>query len=171
MTGGGSLAIWMGGGARELKLLLAQGGPKTEPARQVRGPDRKLLDLLDVDVSVDVLSGTSAGGINAAILGLANVRNADIGSLRDLWMTEGSLMSLLREPKPKNGRIRSLLKGDERLLLGLRKGFRQIATGSDAEDQPVADAPEGTARPTELFITTTLLDGLPSRFVDDYGTV
>jgi hypothetical protein len=35
---------------------------------------RQLLDLLDVTVRTDVLSGTSAGGINTALLGLATLR-------------------------------------------------------------------------------------------------
>ena len=39
---------------------------------------------------MDVLSGTSAGGINAVILGLANVQRFDLDGLRDLWFTEGS---------------------------------------------------------------------------------
>src|SRR2546421_13033039 len=90
MTGGVSLAIWVGGVARELNLLLRRGGGGSDLARRVQGSYQRLLDILSVDVCVDVLSGTSAGGINAAILGLANVNNSDIGSLRELWLQAGA---------------------------------------------------------------------------------
>src|SRR5580658_468139 len=65
MTGGVSLAIWMGGVARELNLLLHGGTIASPLAAQVQGCYQSLCDLLSVDVSADVLSGTSAGGINA----------------------------------------------------------------------------------------------------------
>src|SRR6201992_3955365 len=102
MSGGVSLAVWMGGVAREVSLLtqasdLRRRGPDEVPVPALAGPPAgdlalhvrdlygQLLDLVDVTASVDVLSGTSAGGVNAAILGLANARRLDIGSLRDLW--------------------------------------------------------------------------------------
>jgi len=162
MTGGVSLAIWMGGVARELNLLLHRGSGASELAQRVQGCYRRLLDLLSVDVCVDVLSGTSAGGINAAILGLANVRNSDIGSLRELWLAEGAFGSLLRDPRQPPP-IPSLLQGDGQLLTGLRNGLQEIGGSSpgDAANPP----------PTDVFITTTFLDGEPSRFVDDYGTL
>jgi predicted acylesterase/phospholipase RssA len=163
MTGGVSLAIWMGGVARELNLLLHRGSGASELAQRVQAGYQRLLDLLSVDVRVDVLSGTSAGGINSAILGLANVHGADIGSLRELWLTEGAFGSLLRNPKQPPP-IPSLLQGDDQLLAGLRKGLQAIA--SSPGDGDVANP-----RPTDVFITTTLLDGEPSRFVDDYGTL
>jgi predicted acylesterase/phospholipase RssA len=161
MTGGVSLAIWMGGVARELNLLLRRGGGASEAAQRVQGCYQRLCDLLSVDVSVDVLSGTSAGGINSAILAVANVRDADIGSLRELWLTEGAFDLLLRDPKLPP--VPSLLKGDEQLLVGLRKGLQAIAQSGTAN---AANPPT-----TDVFITTTFLDGEPSRFVDDYGTL
>ncbi len=165
MTGGVSLCIWMGGVARELNLLLHSGNNASELARRVQGCYQRLLDLLSADVSVDVLSGTSAGGINAAILGLANVHNSDIGSLRELWLDQGAFDILLRDPK--DSPTPSLLKGDEQLLVGLRKALETITA-------PVPGASPADAadpRPTDVFITTTFLAGEPSRFVDDYDTL
>jgi hypothetical protein len=165
MTGGVSLCIWMGGVARELNLLLHSGNNASELARRVQGCYQRLLDLLSADVSVDVLSGTSAGGINAAILGLANVHNSDIGSLRELWLDQGALDILLRDPK--DSPTPSLLKGDEQLLVGLRRALETITA-------PVPGASPADAadpRPTDVFITTTFLAGEPSRFVDDYDTL
>jgi predicted acylesterase/phospholipase RssA len=164
MTGGVSLAIWMGGVARELNLLLHRGAGASALAHRVQDCYRTLLGILSVDVCVDVLSGTSAGGINSAILGLANVIDSDIGSLRDLWLQEGAFSLLLRDPKQPP--TPSLLKGDEQLLVGLRKGLAGVASSGPAD----ATGPAGP-RPTDVFITTTFLDGEPSRFVDDYGTL
>jgi patatin-related protein len=183
MTGGVSLATWMGGVARELNLLsqastwrqsltattpIPTAAESTTPDDAVRRLYLKLIDLLDVSVSVDVLSGTSAGGINAALLGLSRVRGLDLGELRDLWINIGSMEQLLREPTDSD--FPSLMYGDNVILqklqeqLGTLKSSRQL--GLTGFEQPVWVPP-----PTSLFITTTLLDGEVSRFTDSYGTV
>ncbi len=86
----------------------------------------KLLTLLDVTVTTDVLSGTSAGGINAALLGLASVTGADLGGLRDLWLTTGSMDMLLRDPGEPNPP--SLMQGDKVLFSQLNRGIRISTT-------------------------------------------
>ncbi|MFC9931376.1 patatin-like protein [Streptomyces sp. NPDC127190] len=154
-TGGVSLAVWMGGVAREINLLTQAGADRAEDG-QVRAKYRELLDLLRLDVRLDVLSGTSAGGINAACLGLANARGCDLGGLRDLWLDEGALSGLLRSPAERHPP--SLLRGDEVLLAGLRTALEQLPP------------PHAEPRDTHVFITTTLLDGVRSTFRDDYGT-
>ncbi|MDG5802270.1 patatin-like protein [Streptomyces ossamyceticus] len=168
-TGGLSLAVWMGGVARELNLLTtaARADASDTRAGLVRARYKRLLDLLRLDVSVDVLSGTSAGGINAALLGLATVHGCDLGGLRSLWLDEGGLGTLLRdldEPRPP-----SLLQGEERLLRGLEKGLKTVRAdlvkGLDGRPRPDTD-PD----PTRVFITTTLLDGMPHPFRDDFGS-
>src|SRR5262249_34930011 len=107
MSGGVSLAVWMGGVARELNLLQQASNLRRSPSPSANGDKRDdqcrelylgLLNLLDVTVTTDVLSGTSAGGINAALLGLASVTGMDLGGLRDLWLTTGSMDMLLRDP-------------------------------------------------------------------------
>jgi predicted acylesterase/phospholipase RssA len=165
MTGGVSLAVWMGGVARELNLLLHQGNPPSEQSQRVRQQYQALLDLTDVSVSLDVLSGTSAGGVNSAVLALANVNHADIGGLRELWMEHGSFGTLLR--KPGDSPTPSLLQGDAQLLTGLSDGLTRILRTSASHD----DNGDLKRPPTDVFITTTLLDGQPSRFVDDYDTL
>ncbi len=169
-TGGVSLAVWMGGMAREMNLLLAasrmnrgeQVADTSEPGQRVRAGYAALLDLLGTDVSIDVLSGTSAGGINAAILGLANVQRFDLDRLRELWFAEGSLGGLLRSPSDKSAP--SLLYGDKSLLAGLRSGLQSLAAGGLGNPDPGQD-------PTRVFLTTTLLAGEASRFTDEYGTL
>ena len=183
MTGGVSLAIWMGGVTRELNLLCEastwRGSLKSmtsirpvadakDSDSAVRGLYLRLIDLLDVSVSVDVLSGTSAGGINAALLGLSRIRGLDLGELRKLWIDIGSMERLLRDPTESD--FPSLMYGDKVILqklddlLGKLKTCRQL--GVPGFNRSVWDPPR-----TSLFITTTLLDGEVGRFTDSYGTV
>jgi patatin-related protein len=169
-TGGVSLAVWMGGMAREMNLLLAASrlrrgesvADTTEQGRKVRDLYAALLDLLKLDCSMDVLTGTSAGGINAAILGLANVQRFDLDGLRELWFDEGSLGNLLRDPTDKQAT--SLLYGDKGLLEGLRTGLTKLIG-------PPPGNPAADKDPTRVFITTTLLTGKPSVFTDEYSTL
>jgi patatin-related protein len=169
-TGGVSLAVWMGGMAREMNLLLAASrlrrgesvADTSEQGRQVRDLYAALLELLNLDCSIDVISGTSAGGINAVILGLANVQRFDLDHLRELWFEEGALGNLLRDPADKQAA--SLLYGDKVLLKGLRAGLAKLAG-------PPPGNPAAAADPTRVFITTTLLTGKASMFTDEYGTL
>ena len=171
-TGGVSLAVWMGGMAREMNLLLAASrakrGEQVKPpcsaeSKQVRDGYQRLLRLLDMDCTLDILSGTSAGGVNAAILGLANVQRFDLGGLRELWFTHGALEQLVRDPSDKSGQQpASVLDGDKGLLAGLRKGFQDLCEEG---------FPPAPGDPTEVFITTTLLSGEACQLTDEYGTL
>ena len=201
MSGGVSLAVWMGGVAREMNLLqqasdLRQSGsapisangsgsggtqagadvrqatagqPGTGPAPDWDAKCRelylRLLKLLDVTVATDVLSGTSAGGINAALLGLSRATGADLGGLRDLWLTTGSMDMLLRDPGEPNPP--SLMQGDKVLFSQLNRGISDFYERAP-KDQ--ARAAQGLVR-TTVFITTTMMSGETSRFTDDYGTL
>ena len=173
MTGGVSLAIWMGGVARELNLLSMASrhwDTAAEPQnsdQQVMQLYRRLLDLTKVSVDIDVLSGTSAGGINAAVLGYAKANDKDIESWGAQWNSLASLEDLLRDPK-KDKNPPSLLRGDSYLypkLLTAIQGFPTVAAPGSAgrtdDNQPA----------TTVFITTTLLNGEVSRFTDSYGTM
>ena len=187
MTGGVSLAIWMGGVAREINLLVEASNQRRHRAasgrlaglnerggeagsraghgrptlgEEIRGLYLNLIDLLDVVVDTDVLSGTSAGGINAVLLAYARAQGKDLGSLRDLWLDLGALLKLLRDPASDD--LPSLLAGDEHIYAALTECIGNLN-----------DAPVGPGRrpDTTLFVTTTLLTGEPSRFTDSYGTV
>ena len=183
MTGGVSLAVWMGGVAREIDLLCQASTWRGQlPAgddvlSMVRAPPEadpvlplylQLLDVLDVAVDTDVLSGTSAGGINSALLGYARTCNKDLGGLRDLWTTVGSLGTLLRDPR--DPAVPSLMYGDRQLWAGVSKALQDMPDMLNLAPttgvKPPFDAPE-----THLFITTTLLNGETSRFTDSYGTI
>jgi patatin-related protein len=168
MTGGVSLAIWMGGVAREIDLLTqASNLRRLDSAQQLTlaedDPRRRYLDLLnllDVTADVDVLSGTSAGGINAALLAYGRACKRDLGKLRDLWLKIGALDTLLRNPT--DAEIPSLLQGDAQMYAGLYQALPELS--------PIVNSPPNTVS-TTLFITTTLLTGEASRFTDTYGTL
>lgn len=178
MTGGVSLAIWMAGVAREINLLSQAsqwrraGGafPADSPLSKEAAASLKLyaqlIDLLDMIVDVDILSGTSAGGINAALLAHARIAGADLGGLRDLWLDLGALTDLLRDPRDEH--TPSLLYGDERMFAALARQIPKLETGPF----PPTKFPESARTPsTTLYITTTLLTGETSRFTDSFGTV
>ncbi len=201
MSGGVSLAVWMGGVAREVNLLQQASNLRVNKARvsakgsgaagQPAGADSaaqsrdgrsgvptpdwdarsrdlylSLLRLLDLRVTVDVLSGTSAGGINAALLGLSSAAGVDLAGLRDLWLTTGSMDALLRDPGEKNPP--SLMQGDKVLFHGLNQGISDLYNHGRHDG---GLAPPDRALDTTVFITTTMMSGETSRFTDDYGTL
>ncbi|SEF29698.1 patatin-related protein [Amycolatopsis pretoriensis] len=156
MVGGASLAVWMGGVASETSQLLRE-ARGSAPA----GLYRKLTGLLRADLSVDVLTGTSAGGVNAACLGLAEAFGSTPECLRDTWISTGSLDNLTRDPAEPDPR--SLLDGDRVLLDGVRGALEQIVRGG----QPAA---AGAADLTVL-LTGTMIDGESTRYEDALGNL
>ncbi|MBF6047255.1 patatin-like protein [Streptomyces sp. NRRL B-1677] len=156
MNGGVSLAVWIGGVAVELHhLAMAR--------RWDQAVYRPLLDLLHADARVDVIAGTSAGGLNGAFLALGLARERDIGSLCGLWRDKGDLAVLLQDPLRR--RVPSLLKGDY-FLDELRNALRRVL----ASPPPAGTGGEQAGdRPVELILTGTLWHGRKSSFSDDMG--
>ena len=119
--GGVSLAIYMHGITKEIhKLVKASdrfgNNPQENPfplgrtehvywnlLRQMS--DR---DMVRTRVVTDVISGTSAGGINGVFLGKALAHDLPQDALRDLWLTKGDLGKLLRGPRFLPARVRFL---------------------------------------------------------------
>lgn len=150
MNGGVSLAVWMGGVSLEINRLTSREG--------IYG---QLLALTASRARVDVVSGTSAGGINGAFLALGQVYGTMLDPLRAVWLERGAFDSLLRDPYQPNPN--SLLRGNEYFLQRLREAFAQIR--GSGEVQPAAQYP------IELALTTTLLHGELGRMPDDFGTL
>ena len=115
LYGGVSLCIYMHGTTKEINRLvgasaaLANGEASTSESERVY---RKLLECLAkrdgvrTDVSVDVIAGNSAGGINGVYLAKALARNLDQDNLRDLWLDRGDLNALLWGPSFLSWRAR-----------------------------------------------------------------
>jgi predicted acylesterase/phospholipase RssA len=168
MNGGVSLAVWMGGVAHEIALLARASRqqlppPPDHPDRPVYDQWAKLCAEHGVVVTVDVIAGTSAGGINGALLATALARNSSLGHLRELWRTSASLSpgKLLR-PDALDP-ISSVLDG--KYFAGkVRAAFDQILEESP-EDNDKDHSPEIT-----LFTTATAVGSQTRVFRDSTGT-
>ena len=102
-NGGVSLAVWMGGVATELDRFRSA---FYRPDEDALAPYRGLLDVLRTEVVTDVIAGTSAGGINGAMLGfvVANGRTLEVAGgdnpIKKIWQRLGSIEELLASTKP-----------------------------------------------------------------------
>ncbi|HLF11985.1 MAG TPA: patatin-like protein [Gammaproteobacteria bacterium] len=148
MNGGVSLAVWIGGVSYEINRFVGE----THPVY------RQLLELTRTHARVDVISGTSAGGINGAALALATVYDKSLYKLRDIWLNRAAFADLLRRPSQANPP--SLLAGNEYFLPLLRDAFRQLV-----RERP-RDARQA---PMDLSLPATLLRGEPHTRLDDLG--
>jgi patatin-related protein len=158
LNGGVSLAVWMSGVTHELnRLVQASRGRGT--ARRAADAYADLLDVLEADARIDVIAGTSAGGINGGFLALGLVHGCDLTGLRDLWQDQGSLSTLLRNPRQKDQP--SVLRGEyfhEQLAAAYAKLFPERS-----------GVPAGDGEYVDLFLTGTLWRGRRSFFADDMG--
>lgn len=111
--GGVSLAIYMHGITKEIhRLAIAskafEQNPETNPFGAGSIEDvywRALAERarreggVRTRVVVDIVAGTSAGGINGIILAKALAHNLSQDSLRDLWLGKGDIKKLLALPR------------------------------------------------------------------------
>jgi patatin-related protein len=116
--GGSSLAVYMHGVTKELhrlvkgSALLASDNAGSEGSPSERVYARLLQELAGHDreqlrtrVVVDVIAGTSAGGINGVCLAKALAHNLTLEDFRDLWFVRGDIDGLLAAPRWLPGRI------------------------------------------------------------------
>lgn len=105
--GGVSLCIYMHGTTKEIhrlarasRLVAADvGTADSAPGEQVYGALLEAAAAADgarSDVVVDVIAGTSAGGINGIYLAKALAHNLGQDGLRDLWLQKADMKLLLR---------------------------------------------------------------------------
>lgn len=148
MNGGVSLAVWIGGVAHEINRFVGE----THPVYQ------SLLELTATRARVDVICGTSAGGVNGAALALCCVYDTTLYSLRDLWLSKGSFADLLRRSGEQD--VPSLLDGDGYFLPALQDAFKSLL-----RDRPrsAGDAP------MDVALTSTMLRAEPHSRLDDLG--
>jgi patatin-related protein len=153
MTGGVSLAIWMGGAAHELNRVV----------RRDADVYQQLLDLTATTARVDVIAGTSAGGLNGALLAMAQVHDADLSCVRGLWLRRGALERLLRSPTVRDPP--SLMKGDAYFLPAIRSALDAL------QNRPLDRLPDVESVPVHLIITATLLGGIHRGIPDNFGSI
>ena len=91
LNGGVSLAVWMGGVVHELDLLRRASADGLDPAQQPRPYDQAVFDRWrelsraggrERTVVVDVIAGTSAGGLNGALLATAVANKGTLDPVR-----------------------------------------------------------------------------------------
>ncbi|HVV49155.1 MAG TPA: patatin-like phospholipase family protein, partial [Polyangia bacterium] len=114
MYGGVSLAVYMNGIAQELLHMVRATAPAGDPLNgQFRyRPDdltgtervyRELAGKLRARFVVDIISGTSAGGINGIFLAKALASGQSLDQLQKLWVREGDAGKLLNDKTSLQG--------------------------------------------------------------------
>jgi patatin-related protein len=175
--GGSSLCIYMHGITKEIHRLVhasavrSAGGDLTEPTEKVYGDLLASLaekNGVDLRIIVDVIAGTSAGGINGIFLGKAIAGNRSQDGLRDLWFNRGDMDVLTIGPKKfagfrltwkrklpwliKHALTRSPLRGNE-----MANWLHDALKGMDSVDSQASGGtslmPEG--HPLDLWVTIT----------------
>lgn len=184
--GGVSLAIYMHGITRELQALVEA---SEEYVRRPSGPNPYRRDPakthaayweairavhgatgLRLRVVVDVIAGTSAGGINGVVLAKALAQRTSQERLRDVWLEQGDIRTLLVAPYGRlPGRAGLLAWAGANALRGwptapLRGDFllEQVHEALERMDgsarAPRAEAPRDAV---ELHVTLTDFYGFP----------
>ena len=145
-------------------------------ARQYRGADApnqltKELDELigdntrpiNVRFIVDILSGTSAGGINAIYLAKALANNQSIDQLKQLWINEGDIGVLINDKRSVTGLQLQNQKPPQSLLNSRRMYLKLLKSFNDMEAlNPSSKVPNSPhVDEIDLYITATDLEGIP----------
>lgn len=146
LYGGVSLAVYENGIAQELYRAVRKDG--------VYG---LLAQLIDSDLVVDIISGTSAGGDNGIMLGYALANKKNFLPSAELWRNQGDIQRLMREQKDLN--TSSVLNStyyQDRLA---------ECYGTAMKDDP--SAPEISE--LDLFVTSTDANGVLSTVYDELG--
>jgi len=128
MNGGVSLAVWMGGVAHELDLLRRAASGAGSGTIPPQGYDDEIFQkwasaCAGRRIVIDIVAGTSAGGINGTLLATAIARGASLDPaiadratagpwLREQWAALGALKSGSLIPRPVGERTGSALDGN-----------------------------------------------------------
>jgi patatin-related protein len=174
LYGGVSLAIYMHGTTKELHRLVkasaledhgadGKGTPSERVYRELLRNTAERNEGVRTRVVVDVIAGTSAGGMNGVYLAKSLAHNRSQDALRDLWLGRGDIKGLLRGPGwvplvfkvpwlLATARKKPPLKGDDmsRWIYGALRDMDK--GGSDPADLQTLMPP---GHLLELFVTTT----------------
>jgi patatin-related protein len=177
LYGGVSLAIYINGVMQEMLQLVrsTSGLPLSSEDGSANvyrklgamlGPERKIEDLpLDAPIQtkfmVDVISGTSAGGINGIFLAKALANGAEnLNEIQELWFSEGAIESLLND-KPSYLNLPVNQPKETASLLNSRRMYLKLLNAFDGmKPNPDPGAPQ-LADEIDLFATTTDIEGVP----------
>jgi patatin-related protein len=155
LYGGVSLAIYMNGVAREFFRAV-----------QGQGIYKLIKALTDSDVIVDIISGTSAGGINGIMLAYALCNRRDFSTCAGLWRRDGDIRLLLRAPDRDSGHTTSLLDGEGYYQTRLEAAYREMP---DYSNDPNGGDDPSEFNELDLFVTGTDIEGNVFTAFDDAG--
>jgi len=169
-TEGGALALSGTEGVyRKLSYILADQDRTHTAQERLDLANKKLAanEPIPTRFIVDILSGTSAGGINGIFLGKALANGEDISGLENLWVEEGDMRTLINDKQSVKGQPLKLqdppasLLNSQRMYLELLKAFDSMEKTGSPTPTPFVDE-------LDLFVTTTDLAGvtLPIRLAD-----
>ncbi|MDP1991490.1 MAG: patatin-like protein [Syntrophales bacterium] len=165
MYGGVSLAIYINGVSQELyRMVRATADHQVSAGEGSERVYREIAGKLKTRFVVDILSGTSAGGINAIFLAKAFANGQSIKSLEKVWMDQGDIEVLINDAKSKDGREKSdfeyprSLLNSERMyvrLLDALNDMDKVAPGKKTQETPFV-------KELDLYVTATDLQGFPT---------
>jgi predicted acylesterase/phospholipase RssA len=152
MYGGVSLAVYINGVAQEFYNAV-----------QGNGVYQLIKELTDSDIVLDIVSGSSAGGINGILLSYALANGRDFTRCSELWRHSADIRKLIRSPFRERTATRSLLDSEGYYQSELEHAFRTLDASAASGDAP------STIRELDLFITGTSVSGNTYSRVDDAG--
>ncbi|MBK5293805.1 MAG: patatin-like protein, partial [Acidobacteriia bacterium] len=152
MYGGVSLAVYENGVAQEMH-------------RAVRGEGiyGLIKELTDSDVIVDIVSGTSAGGINGILLCHALANNRRFSDSAKLWREDGDILRLMRSTSDPS--TASLLDSEGYYQPKLQQAFQKMKAYDASDASPY----QSDVKELDLFVTGTDIDGNVYTVFDDKG--
>lgn len=164
VSGGISLAVYMHGVVMELlRMVQAPYHPINQD-----NPYSRLKNLLDGEIIVDIISGTSAGGINGILLAKALATGSDFNldhekkkRVADLWINYGDLKLLLKKHGfPGESPITRLLNGDY-MLRKLEEVLQEMSQQTNPSNIKI--------HALDLFVTTLHLRGKEWHYTNHLG--
>ncbi|MFP5237662.1 MAG: patatin-like protein [Acidobacteriota bacterium] len=146
LYGGVSLAVYENGIAQELHRAIRGDG--------VYG---LLCALIDSDIVVDIISGTSAGGVNGVMLAYALANKCAFAQSAELWRNDGDIQRLLRT------------ESDPDALSVLNSAYYQQRLENCFQNTLLPDKTAPEPGELDLFVTSTDAKGAISTVYDDLG--
>jgi len=160
LNGGVSLAIWMGGVTCELDRARRAAFPELRKLEGV-GVWAEVCAAMRTRVVVDIVAGTSAGGLNGAVMAAAIARRAAMPNLRERWKRLGDFKNLL---------ITEDASDELSVLSGAFFADSISEVFTDLEDADTASGEEDAApSAVALTLTATGLNGRSELFEDQAG--
>lgn len=152
---------------RKLSYILAADGTGKTVTERLEEAEKNLAENKTIRTRfvVDILSGTSAGGINGIFLGKALANSQDMSGLENLWVKEGDVRTLINDKNSVEGPV--VLHDPPASLLSSQRMYFELLKAFDSMEATGASS-GAFVDELDLFVTTTDLSGvtLPIRLSD-----